>query len=95
MTLAKIKNRLQKAEEIVTVSAGEARFLEAVREMEEAVKRHVEEFNTSKAVARRKAEYEELQRIGEQRRAAFYRGESWDAYPLPWERTKSDYKRIH
>ena len=64
----------------------EAQFRERVREVEELVQAMTDEYNTPEAKAKREAEYQELQRIGAQRKAAYDRGESMDAYPLPWER---------
>lgn len=64
----------------------EAQFRERVREVEELVQAMTDEYNTPEARAKREAEYQELQRIGAQRKAAYDRGESMDAYPLPWER---------
>lgn len=44
------------------------------------------EYNAPEAVAQRKAEYEELQRIGELRRQDFYCGRNMDeCHPLPWQ----------
>lgn len=64
----------------------EAQFRERVREVEDIVNGYIEEYNAPEARAKREAEYRELQRIGALRKAAYDRGESMDAYPLPWER---------
>ena len=61
------------------------RFKMRVAEVREMFDRFRDEYNAPEAVAQRRAEYEELQRIGELRRRAFERGESMDRYPLPWE----------
>lgn len=53
--------------------------------VERIVDEFVDEYNSPQAVAQRKAEYREIQTIGEQRRQAFARGESMNNYPLPWE----------
>lgn len=65
-------------------------YAQRVREVEEYVLELQDEYNAPEAVEKRKAEYEEMHRIAEQRRAAFMRGEPWDDYPLPWERGKSE-----
>lgn len=45
-----------------------------------------ERYNSPEEVAKRKAEYEELQRIGELRRMDFYCGRDPDkCHPLPWQ----------
>lgn len=64
----------------------EAQFRERVREVEDIVNGYVEEYNAPEARAKREAEYQELQRIGALRAAAFQRGEPMDKYPLPWEK---------
>lgn len=64
----------------------EAQFRERVREVEALVLSMEEEYNTPEAKAKREAEYQELQRIGAQRKAAYDRGEPMSNYPLPWER---------
>ena len=44
------------------------------------------EYNSPEAVAQRKAEYEEVQRIGELRRQDFYAGRDMNkCHPLPWQ----------
>lgn len=60
---------------------------EAMRqELAEWVEKAVEEYNSPEAVAQRKAEYEELQRIGELRRMDFLCGRDMDkCHPLPWK----------
>lgn len=68
----------------------EAQFLERVREVEETVQGFVEEYNSPEAKADRERKYQELQRIGEQRKAAYDRGEDMSKYPLPWERKGAD-----
>lgn len=64
----------------------EAQFRERVREVEDIVNGYIEEYNAPEAKAKREAEYQELQRIGALRAAAFQRGEPMDKYPLPWEK---------
>lgn len=68
----------------------EAQFRERVREVEEIVQGFVEEYNSPEAKADRERKYQELQRIGEQRKAAYDRGEDMSKYPLPWERKGAD-----
>lgn len=63
-----------------------AEFEERVREVQEYMQKACDEYNSPAAVARRKAEYEELQRIGDLRRQAFYSGRPMSDYPLPWEK---------
>lgn len=57
-----------------------------VREVEAYFEELRDEYNAPEAKAEREREYQEMKRIGAQRKAAFERGEPWDAYPLPWER---------
>lgn len=64
----------------------EAQFRERVEEVEALVMGYAEEYNAPEARAKREAEYQELQRIGALRKAAFERGEPMDKYPLPWEK---------
>ena len=64
----------------------EAQFRERVREVEDIVNGYVEEYNAPEARAKREAEYQEMQRIGALRKAAYDRGEPMDKYPLPWEK---------
>ena len=68
----------------------EAQFRERVREVEAIMQEITEEYNAPEARAKREAEYQELQRIGAQRKAAFERGEDFTKYPLPWERTAEE-----
>lgn len=63
----------------------EAQFRERVEEVEALMQQAIEEYNSPEAKAERQREYEELQRIGAQRAAAFNRGEDFSKYPLPWE----------
>lgn len=60
-------------------------FLETRMFVQEMVRR----YNTPEARAQREKEYQELLRIGKLRKAAYDRGESWDAYPPPWEARKT------
>lgn len=64
----------------------EAQFRERVEEVEALVNAYKDEYNAPEARAKREAEYQELQRIGAQRKAAYDRGEPMSNYPLPWER---------
>ena len=64
----------------------EAQFRERVEEVEALVMGYTEEYNAPEARAKREAEYQELQRIGALRKAAYDRGEPMDKYPLPWEK---------
>ena len=57
-----------------------------VREVEAYMQEITDEYNAPEARAKREAEYQELQRIGALRMAAFERGEPMDTYPLPWEK---------
>ena len=55
-------------------------------ELERAFQSMVEEYNSPEGKARRRAEYEELQRIGELRRRDFECGRNMDeCHPLPWQ----------
>ena len=69
--------------------ATEAQFRENIREVEAIMQGYIDEYNRPEAKAKREQEYQELQKIGELRKAAFDRGEKWDAYPLPWERKEA------
>lgn len=64
----------------------EAQFRERVEEVEALVMGYKDEYNAPEARAKREAEYQEIQRIGALRAAAFQRGEPMDKYPLPWEK---------
>lgn len=83
--LVSIKNRVKKAQEVAQARAVDAHHGEAVEWLEKATRRLVEAYNTPEARAKREVDYRELCRIGELRKAAYERGESWDKYPLPWE----------
>ena len=61
-----------------------------VREVEAFFDEKRKEYNSPEVKAKREAEYQELQRIGAQRAAAFQAGKPWDAYPLPWERKRAE-----
>ena len=61
-----------------------------VREIEEIMQECSDEYNAPEARAKREAEYQELQRIGAQRAAAYSRGEPMSKYPLPWEKKGAD-----
>ena len=63
----------------------EKEFKQRVQEVEELVQGFTDEYNSPGARAERQRQYEELQHIGEQRAAAFNRGEPMSNYPLPWE----------
>ena len=55
-------------------------------ELDAWVKAEVERYNSPEEVAKRKAEYEELQRIGELRRMDCLCGRDMDkCHPLPWQ----------
>ena len=64
----------------------EAQFRERAREVEGIVNGYIKEYNAPEARADRERQYQELQRIGALRAAAFHRGEPMDKYPLPWEK---------
>lgn len=64
----------------------EAQFKERVREVNAYVEKAIEEYNSPEEKAKREAEYQELQRIGQLRKAACARGEDMSKYPLPWEK---------
>lgn len=60
-----------------------------VDELEAAFAEMEREYNSPEAAAKRKAEYEELRRLGELRRMDFYCGRDMDAcHPLPWQQAK-------
>ena len=64
----------------------ETQFRDNVRETEALVNGFKREYNAPEARAKREAERQELQKIGALRKAAFYRGEDMNKYPLPWEK---------
>ena len=64
-------------------------FSKNLDELEKIVDKYIEEYNAPEEVAKREAEYQELQRIGALRKAAYLNGESMDVYPLPWEKGES------
>ena len=68
----------------------EAQFRERVEEVEALVNAYKDEYNAPEARAKREAEYQELQRIGAQRAAAYSRGEPMSKYPLPWEKKRAE-----
>ena len=60
---------------------------ERLKEVDIAFEKAQEEYNAPEAVAKREAEYKELQRIGELRRMDFYAGRDMDkCHPLPWQK---------
>ncbi len=63
-------------------------FRQAQEEVKAIVDSFTERYNSPEEKAKRKAEYEELCRIGELRADAFRRGEDMDQFHLPWERKK-------
>lgn len=67
---------------------------EAVEEVKKILEELEKEYNSPEAEAKRKAEYEEVCRIGKLREGAFSRGEPMDKYPLPWESQEGIKKRI-
>ena len=62
----------------------ETQFRDNVREVEAIVSGFKHEYNAPEARARRKEIYEQAQAAGALRKAAFYRGEDMNKYPLPW-----------
>lgn len=53
----------------------------------------VAEYNSPEAAAKRQAEYEELQRIGELRRMDFECGRNMDeCHPLPWQNRRDEHE---
>lgn len=50
-------------------------FRERVQEVEETVQGFIDEYNSPEAIAERQRQYEEIQRKGAERRAAFYKRE--------------------
>ena len=67
-----------------------------VDEVEAAFDAAQREYNSPEAVAKRKADYEELQRLGELRRMDFYCGHDMDlCHPLPWQQAKYDGGKDH
>lgn len=60
-------------------------------DVERWVQEEVERFNSPEEVAKREAEYAELQKIGELRRMDFMCGRDPDVcHPLPWQRGNAD-----
>lgn len=74
-------NRLKKVEK----AAGSALARPGIEALIEYFDELQREYNAPEAVAKREAEYAELQRIGELRRQDFYAGRDMDkCHPLPW-----------
>lgn len=69
-------------------------FRERVREVQAYVEEAIEEYNSPEEKAKREAEYRELKRIGELRKAAYLGGEDMDQYPLPWEEKNRKDKQL-
>lgn len=80
--------RLEKLESAYQATVEDKRFRQAQEEVKAIVDALTERYNSPEEKAKRKAEYEEICRIGELRREAFRRGEDMDQYPLPWEKDK-------
>lgn len=66
----------------------EATTEERLKKMDDFIKQAEEEYNSPEAEAKRKADYEELCRIGELRAQDFYAGRDMDkCHPLPWQKS--------
>lgn len=72
--------KLERRQRRPTEAEQQRNFLETRMLVQEMVRM----YNTPEARAKREEGYQEMQRIGKLRKAAYDRGESWDAYPLPW-----------
>lgn len=69
---------------------------EKVDELQAAFAEMQEQYNSPEEVAKRKAEYEELQRIGELRRMDCLCGRDMDkCHPLPWQRKEGEEYEAH
>lgn len=69
----------------------EAEKKERLQWLDDYMKKATEEFNSPEAKAKREAEYQELQRLGELRRNDFYCGRDMDKeHPLPWQEKKAE-----
>ena len=67
---------------------GEETTEERMKKMDEFMKQIEAEYNSPEAEAKRKADYEELCRIGELRMQDFYAGRDMDkCHPLPWQKS--------
>ena len=78
-----LKKRLEMIERTNDKQKTETDFAAHVDEMRKWYEDMQAFYMSPEETAKRKANYEELQKIGEQRKAAFYKGESMP--PLPWE----------
>ena len=75
----------QQCRTVYTPVATPAEYRKNLEEMQEWVRQCEEEYNSPESVAKRQAEYEELQRIGQLRAQDFYSGRDMDeCHPLPW-----------
>lgn len=81
-SLSSIDRRLSRVE--LDRSRSPTILRQRLKEVSEIVKKYQDEYNSPEAVAQRKADYQEICRIGQLRGEAFRRGESIDRYPLPW-----------
>lgn len=77
--------RLEKLESIYQTTVEDKRFRQAREEVEALMDAFTARYNSPEEKAKRKAFDEEVHRIGELRKQAFYSGKSWDDLPLPWE----------
>lgn len=80
-----IINRINNLESTYQSIVEERNFRQAQEEVKAIVDALTEKYNSPEEVAKRKAEYDELRRIGKLREQAFKRGEDMNQYPLPWE----------
>lgn len=88
-SLASVEKRIEKAEKSIRAPT----LRKIMKETRELIDRIMAEYNTPEAEAKRKADYQEICRIGELRRQAYMRGEPMDQYPLPWEKDEEARKK--
>lgn len=88
MYLAEIRKRLDK----LTRKDDQLRLAKAVEDIKTWFAECQAQYNAPEAVRQRREEYNEVQRIGELRRAAFCRNEPMIRYPLPWETIRKNEK---
>lgn len=63
-----------------------AELEQEAQEVQNIVQEITDKYNSPEETAKRRARYEELQRIGKLREAAYKAGRSMDEHPLPWEK---------
>ena len=82
----RLKKRLDKIEALIHSRQSETEFIESLNEVQQWYECAKSDYMSAENIAKREAQYKELQRIGQKRKEAFYKGEPMSNYPLPWEK---------